>query len=466
MRYMTTQELMDLYGVAWFKMDELLGNQLVNSNGSNPSTSFNGTIQVIQGYSGNAKRFTGSQYVYLNNFQPPLGEKSYRFKIRNLNSVQQNIFGNNGEGISTAGRKYGENVFLLSDGRIKWSNFQNKTANGGTSIYPVFTLTSTISLGSDWHDVLLTWDGTLNENGVKMYIDDMYKPHATTKAKYYEEKPATHTFTIGINPESTTSNAYNLRSDLDEFEIYNKAIQIVPPPLNKILLSSNSKTTYSLTPPIYSTETAVPQMTSNTAPSGRVFASSVYSTSYDAWKGFDRLSNAYNSAIGSGGIGYLGYEFVNSIRIGKYAINKGVASQTYLPKNWTFEGSNNGTDWTILDTQVNQAFTDTDNEYITANTFIGSYRMYRLNWTVNNGANYTGIGELKIYELITPNLLTMLPNQSEQTFINYGMESPININQLSGVKLIESNSITHESGKTFTHTIDLSKRRVNKIILS
>ncbi|MNJ69581.1 hypothetical protein D3C77_659480 [compost metagenome] len=92
--------------------------------------------------------------------------------------------------------------------------------------------------------------------------------------------------------------------------------------------------------------------------------------------------------------------------------------------------------------------------------------MYRLNWTANNGGgNFVVIPELKMFEALSPKLLTFL-NQSEQTFINHGMESPINIIQLDSIKSLESASTTHESGKAFTHSVDLSKRRVDKIILS
>lgn len=156
--------------------------------------------------------------------------------------------------------------------------------------------------------------------------------------------------------------------------------------------------------PTYANETAVPQMTSNTTPNGRAFASSIYGANSDAWKAFDRTENSYSSADGSGGIGHLGYEFVNPIRIGKYAVrNTNVSSESImLPKDWTFEGSNDAVNWTVLDTQVNQAWsaTLTDRNYFINKTKINSYKMYRLNWTANNGyANFTAINEFKMYEV-------------------------------------------------------------------
>lgn len=239
--------------------------------------------------------------------------------------------------------------------------------------------------------------------------------------------------------------------------------------VNKILLSSNSKT-YSLTPPIYATETAIPQMTSNTLPSGRAFGSSEYNTSTLPYVAFDRVEGTGAFVTKDNLGGYLGYEFVNPIRVGKYAIRStnNVNEFNRLPKDWTFEGSNDGISWTILDTQVNQIWTTaTYNEYIIAISKAENYRIYRLNWSANGGnSSPTLVNELKMYELTSLPKLLSFPKQSEPTFINYGLETPINITQLNGVKNIESNSVTHESGKKFVHTIDLSKRRVDKIILS
>lgn len=156
--------------------------------------------------------------------------------------------------------------------------------------------------------------------------------------------------------------------------------------------------------PTYATETAIPQMLSNTNPSGRAFASSIHGANSDAWKAFDRTENSYSSSDGSGGIGHLGYKFVNHIKIGKYAVrNTNVSSESImLPKDWTFEGSNDGVNWTVLDTQVDQSWTATltDRNYFINISKINSYKMYRLNWTANNGyANFTAINEFKMYEV-------------------------------------------------------------------
>lgn len=153
--------------------------------------------------------------------------------------------------------------------------------------------------------------------------------------------------------------------------------------------------------PVYATETAVPQMTSNTTPSGRAFASSINSTTNDAWRAFDVTATAFSTENGSGGVGYLGYEFANPTIIGKYTI-RSTGSVTYSPKDWTFEGSNDGTNWDVLDTQVNQSWTtaNTDKEYIIDTNKVSKYKMYRLNWTANNGGiTRVDINEMQMFEI-------------------------------------------------------------------
>ncbi|MCM3341733.1 hypothetical protein M3650_24680 [Paenibacillus sp. MER TA 81-3] len=176
------------------------------------------------------------------------------------------------------------------------------------------------------------------------------------------------------------------------------------------------------------TTTAIPKMNSNTAPIGRAFARDVWSTGYDAWYGFNQIvdSEGYCSQSGSGGVGYLGYEFSEANLILKYSIRSMSYGDKFdrLPRDWTFEGSNDGQKWDILDAQKNQTWTtvNTDKDYYIINP--KAYKMYRLNWTANNGnTGYTVINELKMYsgelgkgwELINNTTLT------QQDFDEHGM---------------------------------------------
>ncbi|WP_374048421.1 SPRY domain-containing protein [uncultured Paenibacillus sp.] len=73
---------------------------------------------------------------------------------------------------------------------------------------------------------------------------------------------------------------------------------------NKFLISSENEY-YSLTPEVYSTETAIPTMTSNTTPNGRAFASSVSSSTYEPWRAFDKADGGTYLSVGATTSGYL-----------------------------------------------------------------------------------------------------------------------------------------------------------------
>nr|WP_277344851.1 hypothetical protein [Paenibacillus thiaminolyticus] len=169
-------------------------------------------------------------------------------------------------------------------------------------------------------------------------------------------------------------------------------------------------------------------MTSNTAPSGRAFAKDIYSTDNEAWYAFNQVDDVegYASEYGSGGIGYLGYEFDKPIIIAKYAV-RSMESSGFLiamPKDWTFEGSNDGVEWEVLDSQKNQTWSTikTDKEYYI--DFPELFKMYRLNWTANNGyPNYTDVNELKLYggTIIGEWESILEPTINEKTFAQHGM---------------------------------------------
>ncbi|WP_068620003.1 discoidin domain-containing protein [Paenibacillus tuaregi] len=154
---------------------------------------------------------------------------------------------------------------------------------------------------------------------------------------------------------------------------------------------------------------AIPTMTSNTAPSGVASVSGVYSGSYvyDPWKAFDKVTNnTANRWVVQNTSGWISYQFTSPKVISSYTLLASSAGgnvtdwQTITPKSWTFEGSNNGIDWTVLDTQkgvtpwtdnVKKIFLFTNNQ---------AYQTYRLNISANNGGNFVGINEIEMMETV------------------------------------------------------------------
>ncbi|KAF6626974.1 hypothetical protein H6F38_23250 [Paenibacillus sp. EKM208P] len=145
---------------------------------------------------------------------------------------------------------------------------------------------------------------------------------------------------------------------------------------------------------------AVPAMTSATTPSGVASASSEYNPSATtAWMAFDRTGRYW--ATSNTQTGWIKYKFPNQIIIQNYNITSHSTEYQGSPKNWTFEGSNDDTNWTVLDTQSNQTgwTASQTRKYITNNK--QSYQYYRLNVNGVSG-NYPRvvIVEWEMYEYI------------------------------------------------------------------
>ncbi|MBN9295480.1 MAG: T9SS type A sorting domain-containing protein [Filimonas sp.] len=82
----------------------------------------------------------------------------------------------------------------------------------------------------------------------------------------------------------------------------------------------------------------------------------------------------------------------------KYTISSANDVPARDPKDWTLQGSNNGTTWTTLDTRSGETFASRmlTKTYTANNT--NAYLYYRLNITANNGETGTQFSEWELYE--------------------------------------------------------------------
>jgi hypothetical protein len=149
-------------------------------------------------------------------------------------------------------------------------------------------------------------------------------------------------------------------------------------------------------------------MTGASTPSPFVIAnSSNFDANSFASRAFDALISTTNEAywIGTGG----GVDWVsldlgsgNSKRLGRYGVwpLEHITAPARTPKNWTIEGSNNNTTWTVLDTRTNQTSWSSNVPKLFTLATVGiAYRYFRINITANNGdATYTEIGQLSFFE--------------------------------------------------------------------
>jgi hypothetical protein len=128
-------------------------------------------------------------------------------------------------------------------------------------------------------------------------------------------------------------------------------------------------------------------------------------TATDSANNASNAGNAFDQDPGSqwfytGTSGWLQYDFgANNAQVVKrYTVSEAITIAARDPKDWTFLGSQDGVNWTTLDTQSNQSFLFVYQQkvYNIANTT--AYRYYRINVTANNGdSTFLHIGELGLW---------------------------------------------------------------------
>jgi|GEM_PF-3353081 len=190
-------------------------------------------------------------------------------------------------------------------------------------------------------------------------------------------------------------------------------------------------------------ENVIPQMTSNTTPSGIAFSNTQYNSDYQAWRAFDRMNHENpDDNRGKGGAQstnhnnlatnpwMIGYEFPTNYVIVKYTITSPNwnAGLTQMAKDWTFEGWN-GSEWEVLHTVTNES----DWTIMEKRTYSienpKSYKKYQIRVTANHGYyGYVYIDEIEMMGYPadqTPPLDTPVLSGSTENKINYLTWEPV-----------------------------------------
>lgn len=96
--------------------------------------------------------------------------------------------------------------------------------------------------------------------------------------------------------------------------------------------------------------------------------------------------------------GWVQFHATTSAVVVKYTITSANDVPARDPKNWTLQGSNNGTSWTTLNTQTNQTFASRflTKTYTFSNTT--SYTYYRLNVTAVGSGSILQMGEWELWK--------------------------------------------------------------------
>jgi hypothetical protein len=210
----------------------------------------------------------------------------------------------------------------------------------------------------------------------------------------YEIQGATpaHWKVVGAAP--VTKAMFDSDGMTDLSIIDNNALQQLTSAAPELLCWTDEATSYSAD--------LTPQMNGNTSPSPyAVNASASVST---AWLAFDHGSQGAGTAsewVTNTGItaAWISFDFGaggNNI-VTQYTITgSGGYSQSNSPKSWTFEGSNDNTNWTVLDTQTNQTAWGWSEKRTFKINNTNPYRYYRLNITAVNGGSQIEITEIEM----------------------------------------------------------------------
>ncbi len=206
-----------------------------NSSNKVDGTSYGDNAEKFYaGYDGigKARYFNGiNDYVsFKSKYIIHLGEKSLRFKMKKDAST----FSGKLETIIT--NTNGGNGFFVGIGAE--SDLYSPAAKNGTLYIRSSLLSSTINFeiqtpesvcDGKWHDVFFVWDGTKNENSVKLYLDDMSSPIAQTTAKYDYDNDPGFSVTIGRFPSPRATKEEGLYNGyVDNVQLYNTAISLTP----------------------------------------------------------------------------------------------------------------------------------------------------------------------------------------------------------------------------------------------
>jgi len=174
----------------------------------------------------------------------------------------------------------------------------------------------------------------------------------------------------------------------------------------------------------------IPLMTSNTLPNGVASATTNVNNAYLAFNG-DPLTFWSSGIANSGTISYM---FPTAKTIKRYSFSKG---NYYSPKNFTFQASNDGTNWTILHTVINDTNTVRYTSGDIGNTT--AYTYYRLNVTANVDGYETRMYTFEMSEEATTNVFG---SASGGTFtVPNTLSGTRNITQ-TGDGIISNNSTT------------------------
>jgi hypothetical protein len=312
-------------------------------------------------------------------------------------------------------------TFYINGVKKEQKSFSN-SPNGGTD--------NKLSMGS-WInsmyflngqlDEIKIWNRILTDEEIKFYYKHSVDPTSDGLVGYWPIEELDGTILSDLSPYKNNATITNGSFSDDTDLLFVSWKTIGPAPATKAMFDSDGMTNLSnidneaiqqlesdqpellcwTDENVPQLENTIPIMTSDTCPKGTVIDGGTYNvsgeTKVNRWDAFNGQPSGWGSPYNTKS-GWIGFHFSTAKVIRQYTIQADeVSSVSFAPKDWTFEGSNDGENWTILDTQSNV----TSWENLEKKTFeinnTNTFCQYRINITANNGADHIIIGEIEMF---------------------------------------------------------------------
>lgn len=95
---------------------------------------------------------------------------------------------------------------------------------------------------------------------------------------------------------------------------------------------------------------------------------------------------------------YVQLAFSTAKKLDAYKITSGNDAPERDPRNWTLQGSNDGNNWTVIDTRSNESFSGRTETRTFNLASQANYSYYRWNISSINGANLIQVTEWRLLE--------------------------------------------------------------------
>ena len=180
----------------------------------------------------------------------------------------------------------------------------------------------------------------------------------------------------------------------------------------------------------------IPNLTTSPENGYVATASSYYDANYAPYTGFNGVSGwGGGSAWGTtaqptvGSPQWLGIEMPSAVQIHTYSIQSTTNAdpETIAPKDWTLQGSDDGSSWTTVDTQTNETNWSSGERRVYTLSSPQTYRYFRVHITDNNGNTYhVGISDIDL-NVLTCSGADDLGNHTAEQALNMSSNKIINL---------------------------------------